>query len=69
MLVTNLMFFNEVKQMIVPIKVTDEGEHYFEIPEQYLKELGWSAGDIVIWTQTMMVAFHLLSLKVNRRLV
>lgn len=37
--------------MIVPIKVTDEGEHYLEIPQHYLEELGWSTGDIVIWTQ------------------
>lgn len=51
MLIIDLLFSNEVKLMIVSIKVTDGGEHYFEIPEQYLEELGWSAGDIVIWTQ------------------
>ncbi|OUD79731.1 hypothetical protein XM73_c10956 [Vibrio vulnificus] len=51
MLIIDLLFSNEIKLMIVPIKVTDEGEHYFEIPEQYLEELGWSAGDIVVWTQ------------------
>ncbi|EGR0237780.1 hypothetical protein FMH18_20930 [Vibrio vulnificus] len=38
--------------MIVPIKVTDKGEHYFEIPDEYLDELGWQAGDSVIWTQS-----------------
>ena len=37
--------------MIVPIKVTDEGEHYFEIPDEYLEELDWKVGDEVIWTQ------------------
>ncbi|WMP07555.1 hypothetical protein [Vibrio parahaemolyticus] len=45
--------------MIVPIKVTDEGEHYFEIPEQYLEELGWSAGNIVVWTQNDDGSFSL----------
>ncbi|MDP5253309.1 MULTISPECIES: hypothetical protein [unclassified Vibrio] len=45
--------------MIVPIKVTDEGEHYLEIPQQYLEELGWSTGDIVIWTQNDDGSFSL----------
>ncbi|BAX55941.1 hypothetical protein PDPUS_2_01356 [Photobacterium damselae subsp. piscicida] len=45
--------------MIVPIKITDEGEHYFEIPDQYLEELGWSAGDIVVWTQNDDGSFSL----------
>ncbi|WP_181137824.1 hypothetical protein [Vibrio jasicida] len=45
--------------MIVTIKVTDEGEHYFEIPDEYLDELGWQAGDSVIWTQNEDGSFSL----------
>ncbi|MGR5540708.1 hypothetical protein ACPV5V_19240 [Vibrio campbellii] len=45
--------------MIVPIKVTDEGEHYFEIPDEYLDELSWQAGDSVIWTQNEDGSFSL----------
>ncbi|MCG9752070.1 hypothetical protein L1D54_16455 [Vibrio brasiliensis] len=45
--------------MIVPIKVTDEGEHYFEIPDEYLDELGWQAGDSVIWVQNDDGSFSL----------
>ncbi len=45
--------------MIVTIKVTDEGEHYFEIPDEYLKELDWQAGDSVIWTQNEDGSFSL----------
>lgn len=59
MLIIDLLFTNEVKLMIVPIKITDEGEHYFEIPDQYLEELGWSAGDIVVWTQNDDGSFSL----------
>ncbi|HDY8001428.1 hypothetical protein ABRZ87_05990 [Vibrio vulnificus] len=45
--------------MIVTIKVTDEGEHYFEIPNEYLKELDWQAGDSVIWIQNEDGSFSL----------
>ncbi|BBM66922.1 hypothetical protein ACAS43_000700 [Vibrio parahaemolyticus] len=45
--------------MIVPIKVTEQGEHYFEIPDEYLDELGWQTGDSVIWTQNSDGSFSL----------
>ncbi|HGY9582255.1 TPA: hypothetical protein ACOJQP_000627 [Vibrio harveyi] len=45
--------------MIVPIKVTEQGEHYFEIPDEYLKELDWQVGDSVIWTQNSDGSFSL----------
>ncbi|WP_367971641.1 hypothetical protein RJD38_14995 [Vibrio scophthalmi] len=54
-----LLFSKEVALMIVTIKVTDEGEHYFEIPDEYLDELGWQAGDSVIWTQNEDGSFSL----------
>ncbi len=54
-----LLFSKEVTLMIVTIKVTDEGEHYFEIPDEYLDELGWQAGDSVIWTQNEDGSFSL----------
>lgn len=59
LLVNDLSFLKEVDLMIVPIKVTDEGEHYFEIPDEYLKELDWQAGDSVIWTQNDDGSFSL----------
>ncbi len=54
-----LLFSKEVALMIVTIKVTDEGEHYFEIPNEYLKELDWQAGDSVIWIQNEDGSFSL----------
>ncbi|KHT51219.1 hypothetical protein RJ46_04835 [Vibrio sinaloensis] len=54
-----LLFLKEVELMIVPIKVTDEGEHYFEIPDEYLEELDWQIGDSVIWTQNENGSFSL----------
>ncbi|WP_173399908.1 hypothetical protein [Vibrio owensii] len=45
--------------MTVQIKVTDEGEHYFEIPDGFLKELNWQVGDSVIWTQNEDGSFSL----------
>ncbi|EIT6973928.1 hypothetical protein ACFJZ3_003864 [Vibrio vulnificus] len=45
--------------MIVPIKVADNGEHYFEIPDEYLEELGWQVGDSVILTQNHDKSFSL----------
>lgn len=59
LLVNDLSFLKEVDLMIVPIKVTDEGEHYFEIPDEYLKELDWQPGDSVIWTQNEDGSFSL----------
>ncbi|HDY8083939.1 hypothetical protein F6X00_00215 [Vibrio vulnificus] len=49
--------------MKVTIKVNDKGEHYFEIPDEYLKELKWKDGDKVVWTKNddVMVVFFLLS--------
>lgn len=46
--------------MIVTIKVTDEGEHYFEIPDEYLKGLNQQAGDSAIWTQNADGSFSLV---------
>ncbi|WP_260338296.1 hypothetical protein [Vibrio ponticus] len=65
MLVNDLSFLKEVELKIVPIKVTEQGEHYFEIPDEYLEELDWQIGDSVIWTQTKMEAFHLLKKKMS----
>jgi len=31
--------------MVVTIKVTNQSEHYFEIPDEYLAELTWQADD------------------------
>ncbi|MCA3989863.1 hypothetical protein [Vibrio vulnificus] len=45
--------------MIVTIKVTDAGEHYFDITDEYLEELDWQAGDSVIWTQNEDGSFSL----------
>lgn len=59
LLVNDLSFLKEVELMIVPIKVTDEGEHHFEIPDEYLEELNWQAGDSVNWTQNEDGSFSL----------
>ncbi|EOD9427451.1 TPA: hypothetical protein RQJ81_002436 [Vibrio vulnificus] len=45
--------------MKVTIKVNDKGEHYFEIPDEYLKELEWKDGDKVIWTKNEDGSFSL----------
>lgn len=37
--------------MRVTIKTTDEGEYYFVIPNEYLKNLGWHEGDDIVWTE------------------
>ncbi|MFG0389189.1 AbrB/MazE/SpoVT family DNA-binding domain-containing protein [Vibrio sp. zbq_2] len=58
-LISDLSFSIEASLMIVPIKVADDGEHYFEIPDEILKELGWQAGDSVIWTQNKDGSFSL----------
>ncbi|WP_169720156.1 AbrB/MazE/SpoVT family DNA-binding domain-containing protein [Aliagarivorans taiwanensis] len=36
--------------MRVIIQENEDGEPFFEIPEEYLKELGWKEGDEVVWT-------------------
>lgn len=59
LLVNDLSILKEVELMIVPIKVTEQGEHYFEIPDEYLDELGWQTGDSVIWTQNEDGSFSL----------
>ncbi len=45
--------------MRVPIKVTEKGEHYFEIPDDYLKDLDWQEGDEIIWTVNKDGSFSL----------
>ncbi|GAL16637.1 hypothetical protein JCM19235_5186 [Vibrio maritimus] len=45
--------------MRVPIKVTEKGEHYFEIPDEYLKEMDWREGDEITWTANKDGSFSL----------
>ena len=48
-----------------PIKVTNQGEHYFEIPDEYIAELDWQAGDSAIWIQNEDGSFYWLKKKVS----
>lgn len=41
-----------------PIKVTNQGEHYFEIPDEYIAELDWQTGDSAIWIQNEDGSFY-----------
>ncbi|WP_133146382.1 AbrB/MazE/SpoVT family DNA-binding domain-containing protein [Vibrio cyclitrophicus] len=45
--------------MRVPIKVTEKGEHYVEIPDEYLEELDWREGDEITWTENKDGGFSL----------
>jgi bifunctional DNA-binding transcriptional regulator/antitoxin component of YhaV-PrlF toxin-antitoxin module len=46
--------------MRVPTKVTEKGEHYFEIPDDSLKDLNWQEGDEIIWTENKDGSFSLI---------
>lgn len=45
--------------MRVAIKVTENGEHYFEISDEYLKALDWREGDEITWTENKDGSFSL----------
>ncbi|MEZ9103429.1 hypothetical protein AB4085_03055 [Vibrio cyclitrophicus] len=45
--------------MRVPIKVTEKGNHYFEIPDEFLKELDWQEGDEITWKDNQDGSFSL----------
>ncbi|MGF1759878.1 AbrB/MazE/SpoVT family DNA-binding domain-containing protein [Photobacterium sagamiensis] len=34
---------------IVTVKETEDGELYFEIPEEFIEQLGWSEGMTIEW--------------------
>lgn len=36
--------------MILTVKATEEGELYFDTPEEMIKELDFKEGDILTWT-------------------
>lgn len=38
---------------VYKIKVQEEdGEIFFEFPDQLIEEMAWQAGDILVWTKT-----------------
>ncbi|MGR5556322.1 AbrB/MazE/SpoVT family DNA-binding domain-containing protein [Vibrio fortis] len=45
--------------MRIPIKVTETGERYFEIPDEYIDELDWREGDEITWTVNKDGSFSL----------
>jgi len=40
------------KGTTVEIKLDDEGEHYIEIPNEWLEKLELAPGDELVWIQT-----------------
>ena len=36
-----------MKRFVVPVEEDDNGECYFNIPEEVLEDLGWNVGDIL----------------------
>ncbi|MGR5347247.1 hypothetical protein [Vibrio mediterranei] len=48
--------------MKVPVKTTDDGEMYFNLPPEKMSELGWKEGDVLEWVDNGDGSFSLTKL-------